>query len=86
MYTASTTVDGVAAFTIEWRNVRKYSPNTDRLNFSVTLLADGRIILGYGALTDTSTAHGDSATVGIENAEGTVASQYSLNAPVLHEV
>ncbi|GAB2464101.1 carboxypeptidase regulatory-like domain-containing protein [Xylanimonas ulmi] len=85
VYTASTTVDGVAAFTIEWRNVRKYSPNTDRLNFSVTLLADGRIILGYGALTDTSTAHGDSATVGIENAEGTVASQYSLNAPVLHE-
>ncbi|WP_425955580.1 carboxypeptidase regulatory-like domain-containing protein [Xylanimonas sp. McL0601] len=85
VYTAQTTVDGQSAFTVEWRNVRKYSPSTDRVNFSVTLLADGRVVVGYGALTDTATAQGSSATTGIENETGTVARKYSFNQPVLRQ-
>nr|BFF19576.1 hypothetical protein GCM10025730_30970 [Promicromonospora thailandica] len=85
VYSATTTVDGVPAYVLEWRNVRKYSPDTDRLNFSVTLLANGDVTFGYGALTDSSSAKGDSATVGVENAAGTVATQYSFNQAVLSE-
>lgn len=85
VYTAATTVDGVDAFVVEWRNVRKYRPETDRVNFSATLLADGRVTLGYGPVTDTDTARGDSATIGIEDAAGTVASQFSYNSPVVAE-
>ncbi|MFD6178701.1 MULTISPECIES: carboxypeptidase regulatory-like domain-containing protein [unclassified Isoptericola] len=85
VYTGATTVDGVDGFVVEWRNLRKYRPETDRVNFSATLLADGRIILGYGAVTDTATARGDSATIGIEDATGATASQFSYNAPVVHE-
>ncbi|MBA8810889.1 S8 family serine peptidase [Promicromonospora sukumoe] len=85
VYTATTTVDGVDAYVLEWRNVRKYSPATDRLNFSVTLLANGDVTFGYGALTDSTSAKGDSATVGVENAAGTVATQYSFNQAALSE-
>ncbi|MEL7977952.1 carboxypeptidase regulatory-like domain-containing protein [Isoptericola sp. F-RaC21] len=85
VYTGTTTVDGVDAFVVEWRDARKYRPETDRVNFSVTLLADGRVTLGYGAVTDTTTARGDSATIGIENAAGTVASQFSYNAAAVAE-
>ncbi|MEU2198635.1 carboxypeptidase regulatory-like domain-containing protein [Isoptericola sp. NPDC019482] len=85
VYTGSTTVDGVDAFVVEWRNVRKYRPETDRVNVSATLFADGRVTLGYGAVTDSTTARGDSATIGIEDAAGAVASQYSYNTPVVSE-
>ena len=85
VYTGTTTVDGVDAFVVEWRNVRKYSPATDRLNFSATLLADGRVVLGYGPVTDTATARGSSATIGIEDAAGAVASQFSYNAAAVTE-
>ncbi|MFE6968088.1 carboxypeptidase regulatory-like domain-containing protein [Isoptericola sp. NPDC057653] len=85
VYTGSTTVDGVDAFVVEWRNVRKYTPATDRVNFSATLLADGRVVLGYGAMTDTDTARGSSATIGIEDARGAVASQFSYNAPAVRD-
>jgi hypothetical protein len=85
VYSATTTVDGVPAYVLEWRNVRKYSPSTDRLNFSVTMLANGDVTYGYGAVTDTSSAKGGSATIGIEDATGTVATQYSFNEPVVSE-
>ncbi|WP_275002234.1 carboxypeptidase regulatory-like domain-containing protein [Promicromonospora iranensis] len=83
LYTGTTTVDGKDAFVVEWRNVRKYSPATDRLNFSVTLVADGTVIYGYGDTTDTDTAKGSSASIGIENATGTVGMQYSANTPAV---
>ncbi|CAM3539708.1 carboxypeptidase regulatory-like domain-containing protein [Isoptericola cucumis] len=83
VYTGATTVDGTDAFVVEWRNVRKVNPTTDRLTFSATLLADGRVVLGYGDLTDTPTATGSSATVGIEDASGAVASQFSYNDAAL---
>ena len=63
--------------------MRKYSPATDRLNFSVTLVADGTVIYGYGATTDTDDRQGRSASIGIENESGTVGIQYSVNAPAV---
>ncbi|MDR7383174.1 carboxypeptidase regulatory-like domain-containing protein [Promicromonospora iranensis] len=83
LYTGTTTVDGEDAFVIEWRDVRKYSPATDRLSFSVTLVADGTVIYGYGDVTDTDTAKGSSATIGIENESGTVGMEYSNNTPAV---
>ena len=85
VYTAATEVDGEAAFVVEYRNVTFYgAANPQRLNFSATLLEGGDVIFGYGDLTeDDSRAAGDSATVGIENAEGTVAHQYSFNTAAL---
>lgn len=83
--TAETEIDGVDAFVVEYRNVTPYgAANAQRLNFSATLVADGQVILGYGDLTeDDDLAAGGSATVGIENAAGTVAHQYSYNQAVL---
>jgi subtilisin family serine protease len=85
LYTGTTTVDGEDAFVVEWRNVRKYSPASDRLSFSVTLVADGTVLFGYGPVTDTDTAKGSSASIGIENETGTVGMEYSYNAPAVSE-
>jgi hypothetical protein len=85
LYTGTTTVDGEDAFVVEWRNARKYSPASDRLSFSVTLVADGTVLFGYGPVTDTDTAKGSSASIGIENETGTVGMEYSYNAPAVTE-
>jgi len=80
VYTGTTTVGSQDAFVIEWRNVRPYSDSTARTNFSVTLLRNGKVILGYGPqAAGKPVLTGSSATVGIENATGTVAWQYSFN-------
>ncbi|GAB2607012.1 hypothetical protein GCM10027067_18140 [Pseudactinotalea suaedae] len=81
--TASTEVEGDAAFVVEYRNVKPYgAAATQRLSFSATLVEDGRVIFGYGDLTpaDDPRAAGASATIGIENADGTVAHQYSFDS------
>ncbi|MFC8796089.1 S8 family serine peptidase [Promicromonospora sp. NPDC057138] len=83
LYTGTTTVDGEDAFVVEWRNVRKYSPASDRLSFSITLLADGTVLFGYGDVTDTDTAKGSSASIGIENETGTIGMEYSNGAPAV---
>ncbi len=85
LYSATTTVDGVDAYVLEWRNIRKYDAESDRLNFSVTMLANGDVTFGYGAVADSAGAKGNSATIGVENASGTVATQFSYNSAVLSE-
>ncbi|MFJ8580896.1 carboxypeptidase regulatory-like domain-containing protein [Micromonospora sp. NPDC093277] len=84
LYTAATQVDGVDAFVLEWRDVTTYANRNLRTNFSVTLLANGEIELGYGANSGGAAA-GSSATVGIENTNGTIAHQFSYNTPVINE-
>ncbi|MDV3221008.1 S8 family serine peptidase [Intrasporangium sp.] len=80
VYTGTTTVNGVDAFVVEWRNVRLFSDADARTNFSVALLRNGRVLLGYGDQTEGKPLlTGTSATVGIENADGTIAWQYSFN-------
>ncbi|MEU2613012.1 carboxypeptidase regulatory-like domain-containing protein [Micromonospora sp. NPDC007271] len=83
LYTAATQVGGVDAFVLEWRDVTTYANRNLRTNFSVTLLANGEIVLGYGANSGGAAA-GSSATVGIENTNGTIAHQFSYNTPAIN--
>ncbi|MGW9193050.1 S8 family serine peptidase [Micromonospora chersina] len=85
IYFGRTEVDGLAAEVIEWRNVTFYSDQTARVSFSVTLIADGRIQIGYGDGVggDNPLTRGSSATVGVESLTHNPAAQYSFNQPVL---
>ncbi|MBG6098566.1 carboxypeptidase regulatory-like domain-containing protein [Nocardioides luteus] len=84
VFTGATTVDGEDAFVIEWRDILLLG-TTDALDFSVTLFEDGRVELGYGDLPAGDRALGGSATVGIENATGTIGTQFSLNTASLSD-
>ncbi|GLY97765.1 S8 family serine peptidase [Actinoplanes sp. NBRC 103695] len=85
IYFGTTEVDGVAAQVVEWRNVAFYSDQKARVSFSVTLIADGRIQIGYGDGVggDNPLTRGSSATVGVESLNRNPAAQYSFNQPVL---
>ncbi|WP_298325710.1 carboxypeptidase regulatory-like domain-containing protein [Haloactinopolyspora sp.] len=83
IYIGAATVDGLDAQVIEYRNLRFYEAPGERVSFSVTLVEDGRIQIGYGdGVGETSLTKGDSATVGIESLTG-AAMTYSYNEPVL---
>jgi subtilisin family serine protease len=85
IYIGTTTVDGLKAQVIEYRNATFYSDRTARVSFSVTLVADGRIQIGYGDGIggDNPLTRGSSATIGVESLNHNPASQYSYNEPVL---
>jgi len=85
IYFGQTEVEGLAAEVIEWRNVTFYSDRTARVSFSVTLIADGRIQIGYGDGVggDNPLTQGSSATVGVESLTRNPESQYSFDEPVL---
>jgi subtilisin family serine protease len=67
-------------FVIEYRNVA--FTTTLRIDFEILLDEDGGIRFQYRGL-DNTTEQAISATVGLENATGTVAYQYSFNEAVL---
>lgn len=80
VYTGTTEIDGEQAFVVEWRGVAPLSAGNATISFSIALLEDSRIVLGYGDLaTSDPLAGGASATVGVENADGSVAHQFSYN-------
>ncbi|MEU8207809.1 S8 family serine peptidase [Micromonospora sp. NPDC049044] len=85
IYFGRTEVDGSAAEVIEWRNVAFYNDRAARVSFSVTLIADGRIQIGYGDGIggDNALTRGSSATVGVESLTRNPAGQHSFNQPVL---
>ncbi|MEU0312317.1 carboxypeptidase regulatory-like domain-containing protein [Nocardioides sp. NPDC006273] len=83
VYTGTTTVGDVDGFVVEWRDVHPRNMDAVTSDVSVTLLANGEVILGYDDVADDARAKGSSATIGIENADGTVASQYSYNTVVV---
>ncbi|MGY0004025.1 S8 family serine peptidase [Micromonospora sp. I033] len=85
IYFGMTEVDGLAAEVIEWRNAAFYNDRTARVSFSVTLIADGRIQIGYGDGVggDNPLTRGSSATVGVESLTHNPAGQYSFDQPVL---
>ncbi|GAB3330875.1 S8 family serine peptidase [Micromonospora halotolerans] len=85
IYFGRTEVDGLAAEVIEWRNATFYNDQTARVSFSVTLIADGRIQIGYGDGVggDNPLTRGSSATVGVESLTRNPAGQYSFDQPVL---
>lgn len=78
-------VDGLQAQVIEYRNVKLRDTPDQRVSFSVTLIEDGRIQVGYGDGVggDNPLTKGSSATVGIEGLNGAPALVHSLNTPSL---
>ncbi|PSL08287.1 subtilisin family serine protease [Haloactinopolyspora alba] len=76
------TVDG--GFVIEYRDVEFFGDDDVRVDFAVTLHEDGSIDFAYRNLDPgVERELGASATVGIENADGTDALQYSFNEAAL---
>ena len=85
VYTRSWGVAPDRSFVIEWRGVPFYQSPALVVDFQVQLNEDGSIVTRYRNLGPDPRERGNSATVGIENATGTVALQYSLNEAVLSD-
>jgi N-acetylneuraminic acid mutarotase len=78
------TLTGPDRFVIEWRNAGFFPPGSPgRLDFEVVLYANGQILTQYRNVDD-SHEQGNSATLGIENSDGTDAFQYSFNEASLN--
>ena len=69
-------------FVIEWRNISFCCITGERLDFEVVLFENGDILTQYADI-DNSREQGNSATIGIENADGTMAFQYVHEQPVM---
>jgi len=84
VYTRTAGVSPNRSFLVEWRNARFYSATTLRIDVELELSENGHIVLRYRNLDSAQPLElGSSATVGIENAAGTIALQYSANSPTL---
>ena len=70
-------------FVVEWRNIGQYGSSSARITFSVVLTPDGELTFHYADMNTKGRERGDSATVGIEDATGTLALSYSTNQPNL---
>jgi Malectin domain/Carboxypeptidase regulatory-like domain/Kelch motif/Viral BACON domain len=79
----TSTLSNPDRFVIEWRNVRFFADTTRRMDIEVVLYANGQILTQYRNIADDSRERGNSATLGIENADGSVAFQYSFNEAVI---
>jgi len=75
----TSTLSNPNRFVIEWRNVRYFGDTTRRVDFEVVLYENGRILTQYRNIADDGRERGNSATLGIENAAGNDALQYSFN-------
>ncbi|MET3421241.1 subtilisin family serine protease [Actinoplanes tereljensis] len=69
-------------FVVEWRNVTFYDDGSQRATFSVELHEQGGITVHYGDLTG-PLARGAAASVGIENEQGSIGLEYSLDTETL---
>ncbi|MEV4639502.1 S8 family serine peptidase [Actinoplanes sp. NPDC049548] len=69
-------------FVVEWRNIRFYADASQRLSISAEISRDGTIALHYRGLQG-ALASGGSATIGIENVDGTDGLQYTFGASAL---
>jgi subtilisin family serine protease len=67
-------------FVIEWRNASFYPPGgPGRVDIEVVLYENGQILTQYRNIDANGQDQGNSATIGIENAAGDDALQYSFN-------
>jgi Carboxypeptidase regulatory-like domain/Malectin domain len=73
------TLSNPTRFVIEWRNATFFNNRTPRIDFEVILYENGQILTEYRNIDASGQEEGNSATIGIENADGTDALQYSLN-------
>jgi len=67
------------SFVIEWDNVAFFADTSRRVNFEVILTETGQMTYQYQGIDDVGMEEGSSATIGIENAAGDDALQYSFN-------
>ncbi len=63
---------------VEWRNVYFYADSSKRVTFEMLLYETGQILMQYRGIAEDDMEKGNSATVGLENAAGTDAFQYSF--------
>ncbi len=75
----TSTLSNPNRFVIEWRNVHFFADTTRRMDIEVVLFENGRILTQYRNIAADSREQGNSATIGIENAAGNDALQYSFN-------
>jgi hypothetical protein len=69
-------------FVVEWRNLRTYDDPNVRVDFEVIFNeGSGAITFTYNNIANVPREQGGQATVGIENLDGTIALQFSLNQP-----
>lgn len=82
---AHTTVDGVPAVTVEWRNVSLMFSPSQRLTFSATLVANGDVLFSYGeGVGADADRAGRNASVGLEAEGSATGAQYSFGEATLH--
>jgi N-acetylneuraminic acid mutarotase len=75
----TSTLSNPNRFVIEWRNVHFFADTTRRMDIEIVLFENGRILTQYRNIAADSREQGNSATIGIENAAGNDALQYSFN-------
>ena len=66
-------------YLIEWRNATFFNNRTPRIDVEVILYETGQILTQYRNIANEGQEQGNSATIGIENAAGDDALQYSFN-------
>ncbi|MDQ1656828.1 MAG: hypothetical protein QOD41_1911 [Cryptosporangiaceae bacterium] len=70
-------------FAVEWRNVQFYADATARVSFVALAGEDGSVVYRYKDVTGAGIEAGSGATIGVEDATGTGAYQYSYNSAAI---
>ncbi|HEX2419884.1 MAG TPA: carboxypeptidase regulatory-like domain-containing protein, partial [Micromonosporaceae bacterium] len=78
VYTGVTGTAPNRTFIVEWRDVTFFSSRSNQVSFEALISENGEITFRYADI-DSGVETGTSATVGIENDNGTVGFQYSYN-------
>ncbi|MGH3713529.1 MAG: S8 family serine peptidase [Micromonosporaceae bacterium] len=80
IYTAVTGAKPHRVFLVEWRNVSFYADRTARVSFTAAISETGEITYRYADIDGAGREAGDAASIGLENAAGTVGFEYAYNA------
>ncbi len=67
------------SYVVEWRNVSHYTDENQRLSIVAAIGEDGSVTYRYKDVSGIGLEAGSSATIGLENATGTVGFAYSFN-------
>ena len=73
------------AYVVEWRNVSHYTDDNQRLSVAALISEDGSIVYRYKDVAGIGLEAGSSATIGLENAAGTVGFTYSYNTATVSD-
>lgn len=85
IYTGVIGVRPNRTFIVEWRNVAIRADRTQRLSFTAELGENGTIVYRYRDVDGIGAETGDSATIGLENDNGTVGFEYSYNLSAISD-